>query len=99
MRQFRKFSIGRAVDKIKKPWSPVKLASANGQELIVAVFEGEYKWHSHEHDELFIVQEGSVIIETERGNVMLGEGEGFVVPKGISHRPSSEHAVVLIVAA
>lgn len=98
MKHFRKFSIGKAAEKIRKPWSPVELASANGQKLIVALFEGEYRWHSHGHDELFIVQEGSVIIETEHGNVMLREGEGFVVPKGIMHKPSSEHAVVLILS-
>jgi quercetin dioxygenase-like cupin family protein len=33
----------------------------------------------------------------ENGNVELGEGEGFVVPKGIKHCPiANEHAVALL---
>jgi len=48
-------------------------------------------WHHHENeDELFLVLKGQLRIEMENGAVQLGEGEMFVVPKGVRHNPVAE---------
>src|SRR6266498_3626985 len=48
--------------------------------------EGEFVWHDHtETDEVFIVLKGQLEIELRDGNVVLEEGELFVVPKGAEH--------------
>ena len=54
--------------------------------------EGEFIWHDHsETDEVFIVLEGKMKIEFEDKNVELNEGEMYVVPKGVRHKPSAEN--------
>lgn len=58
----------------------------------VARVHGTLAWHSHdEEDELFYVLKGSLTIELEDRAVVLGEGEMFVVPKGVRHNPIAEH--------
>jgi mannose-6-phosphate isomerase-like protein (cupin superfamily) len=51
--------------------------------------QGELAWHKHEdEDELSLVLKGQLRIEMETGNsVELGEGQMFVVPKGVRHNP------------
>ena len=44
-------------------------------------------WHRNmECDELIICYKGGIRWETELGNISLGPGEMFVIPKGIAHR-------------
>ncbi len=80
-------------------WSPIEVARFNDSIIRAAAFKGEYHWHFHEHeDECFLVVKGSIIIDREGGSVELHEGEGYVVPKGIKHRPrAQERAVVLLI--
>ncbi len=56
----------------------------------VAEFKGAYHWHKHENnDELFIVLKGKIKIQTRSGNIVLKEGEGIKIPKGVEHCPIS----------
>jgi homogentisate 1,2-dioxygenase len=44
-------------------------------------------WHRNmECDELIFCHKGGIRWETELGNITLGPGELFVIPKGIAHR-------------
>ncbi|MGX7128674.1 cupin domain-containing protein [Enterococcus wangshanyuanii] len=48
-------------------------------------------WHLHEDtDEVFIVLAGQMTIEFRDGKVELSQGQMFVMPKGVEHRPFSE---------
>jgi mannose-6-phosphate isomerase-like protein (cupin superfamily) len=87
------------VGQIDKPWSPLEVARVNDQVVRLAMVEGEYHWHKHTNeDELFYVLEGNVTIELKgRPEVVLGEGEMVVVPKGMEHRPRSEVVSYLLV--
>ena len=52
---------------------------------------GTLGWHAHaDEDELFFVLHGRLRLEMEAGNVELGEGELYVVPKGVRHNPVAE---------
>lgn len=45
-------------------------------------------WHSHANeDELFLVVKGTLRIEFRDGSVTLNEGEFYIVPKGVDHKP------------
>lgn len=72
-------------------WSPRVVAEVDDAYIKVAKVQGSLAWHSHENeDELFLVLKGRLRIEMDSGPVELGEGEMFVVPKGVRHNPVAE---------
>jgi mannose-6-phosphate isomerase-like protein (cupin superfamily) len=77
-------------------WSPIDVAYINDWVLRAAAAKGEYHWHSHNDDELFLVYKGAIVIDTEHGSISLKEGEGTVIPKGIQHKPRSESRSVIL---
>jgi len=78
-------------------WSPRVIAEVDDAYIKVAKVKGSLVWHSHdEEDELFLVLEGRLRIEMEDGAVELGEGELFVVPKGVRHNPVAEEECLLL---
>ena len=83
-------------------WSPRIVSRFNGHEVMVAKLEGAFPWHVHDDtDDFFLVLDGRIRLETEQGNVDLGPGELYVVPKGVGHRPvaAAEAHVLLIETA
>lgn len=69
-------------------WSPRIVAAFNGHDVMVVKVEGEFVWHEHpDTDDFFLVLDGRLTIETAQGNVEMGPGELYVVPKGVQHRP------------
>lgn len=69
-------------------WSPKIVSQFNGNDIMVVKVQGEFVWHDHhDTDDFFLVLDGQVRIETEDGNVTLGPGHLYVVPKGKKHRP------------
>lgn len=64
----------------------------NDYHFKVAKVQGEFVWHDHpETDEMFMVLRGQLEIQFRDGNVRLNEGEMFVVPKGVEHKPVAEN--------
>lgn len=80
-------------------WYNQTLCRVNDSVVRLGVVEGEYHWHQHEdEDEFFYVVEGNFIIDLEGRTVELLPGQGFVVPKGVMHRPRAPvRTVVLMV--
>jgi mannose-6-phosphate isomerase-like protein (cupin superfamily) len=77
--------------KMARAWSPVDVLTVGDYVARLAVFEGAYHWHSHQdQDELFLVVEGEITIDTEGGPVRLKAGQAAVVPRGVEHRPRAE---------
>jgi mannose-6-phosphate isomerase-like protein (cupin superfamily) len=78
--------------RIMEPWSPKIVAELNGPYVKLVKFQGEFVWHRHDHeDELFMVLEGSIVIQFRDRDVTLRKGELIVVPKGVEHRPVAAH--------
>jgi mannose-6-phosphate isomerase-like protein (cupin superfamily) len=74
--------------KFSEQWSPKIIAQLNDYHFKLAKVQGEFIWHDHpETDEVFIVVKGSLDILFRDGKVSLSEGEMFVVPKGVEHKP------------
>ena len=73
-------------------WSPKVIAEMNDYQFKLVKIEGEFVWHHHDDtDEVFIVIEGSMKIEFEDETVELNEGDMYVVPKGVEHKPYAEN--------
>lgn len=81
------------------PWYNQTLCAVNESVVRLGVLQGEYHWHSHENDdEFFFVVSGRLLIDLEDRCIDLTPGLGFVVPKGVQHRPRApEKTVVLMV--
>jgi len=69
-------------------WAPRTVATFNGHDVMVVKVLGEFVWHHHDDtDDFFLVLQGAITIEMPDGDVTLGPGELFVVPRGVEHRP------------
>ena len=72
-------------------WSPKIVAQFNGHDVMVVKAKGEFVWHAHpDTDDFFLVLEGTLVIRLRDGEVRLGPGDLYVVPKGVEHRPVAE---------
>jgi quercetin dioxygenase-like cupin family protein len=68
------------------------VARVNDTVVRVAKLDGEFPWHTHDEDELFLCWEGTFRIEiASEPVVVLRPGQIFVVPKGTRHRPVAEN--------
>lgn len=78
-------------------WSPRTVATFNGHDIMVVKVDGEFVWHHHDDtDDLFLVLSGRLTIETTDGDVELGPGQLYVVPRGVEHRPVAHEPTELL---
>jgi mannose-6-phosphate isomerase-like protein (cupin superfamily) len=78
-------------------WSPKIIAQMNDYHFKVVKLQGEFVWHDHaETDEVFILLKGQLEIHFRDGKATLKEGEMFVVPRGVEHKPFAENECHLI---
>jgi mannose-6-phosphate isomerase-like protein (cupin superfamily) len=82
--------LAQVLSTFSEPWSPRTVAVLNDYDVRVVKTHGEFTWHSHpDTDEFFLVLAGSLTIRMEAGDVVLGPGQMYVVPKGVRHQPFS----------
>lgn len=78
-------------------WHPRIVGELNGQHVKVAKLKGEFDWHFHaEEDELFLVMKGTLRMQLRDCDVLIGEGEFYIVPRGVEHRPVAEDEVHVV---
>ena len=78
-------------------WSPKKIGELNGQQVLLAKIKGEFVFHKHNNeDELFMVIKGSLTIEMRDKTVLVNEGEFYIVPKGVEHKPIAKEEVHIL---
>lgn len=97
--EYKSININEKFTKFNEHWSPKIIAQMNNYQFKVVKVQGEFVWHSHKDtDEVFIVMDGTLIIEFRDGSVTINKGEMFVVPKGIEHKPfaKSECNILII---
>ena len=71
-------------------WSPKIIAQMNDYHFKLVKLQGEFVWHEHpDTDEVFIVLDGALTIHFRDGDVEVGAGEMFVVPRGMEHKTSA----------
>jgi len=80
-------------------WRPRVVARMNENDVRIVKVKGEFVWHRHDDtDDFFLVLRGRLTIQLRDRDVELGEGELFVVPRGVEHCPrADEEAAVLLI--
>ena len=80
-------------------YKPRTVGEFNGHDVMVVKIKGPFTWHKHDDtDDFFLVLKGKLTIQLRDGDVHLGPGEMFVVPKGVEHCPvAEEEAHVLLI--
>ena len=89
----------KKLTKFNEYWSPRVIAELNEYQFKLVKLKGEFTWHNHKDtDEAFIVLKGSMTIELRDDEIKLSEGEMYVVPKKVEHKPyATEECHVLLV--
>jgi len=78
-------------------FKPRTVGEFNGHDLMVVKVKGEFVWHKHDDtDDFFLVLSGRLTIQMRDGDVTLGPGEMFVVPKGVEHCPKADEETQML---
>lgn len=79
--------IPKLIGESKKNWQNFSLSEVNDCVVRLGVIHGGFHWHKHEdEDEFFYVIDGLLHIDLREKTFDLHPGQGFMVPKGVSHR-------------
>jgi mannose-6-phosphate isomerase-like protein (cupin superfamily) len=77
--------------------NPRIIGELNGQHVKAVKLKGEFVWHSHEYeDELFLVVKGKFNMELRDKTITVNEGEFFIVPRTVEHKPVAEEEVHIL---
>lgn len=95
-------NLSTALASFDEIYSPRIVARMNDYDVRIAHALGEHVWHVHDDtDEFFLVIDGQfdIAIREPDGSeslVVLRQGDTFVVPKGVEHKPSSPGGSILM---
>lgn len=88
---FSAVNFAEKLTKFSELWSPRVVAEMNDYQFKLVKVRGDFVWHDHQDsDEVFVVLKGSMQIDFRDGSVQISEGELYVVPKGVEHKPYAE---------
>ena len=92
-----KVNLAEKIRLLDKPYSPGIVGYLNDYKLVVVRVRGEFLWHKHDDtDDFFLVLRGRLTIQLRGRDVELGEGELFVVPRGVEHCPKADEETHLL---
>ena len=87
-------NISEKFNLFKEHWTPKRIGELNGQQVLLAKLKGEFIWHAHEkEDELFYIIKGNLKIEFRDKVIVLNQGEMYIIPRGVEHKPIAENEV------
>ncbi len=93
-----KINIREKLSLFDEHWTQKIIAESNGHLIKLAKGKGALQWHKHDHeDEMFILHSGTLVIQLRDKDIVMKEGEMFVVPKGVEHCPVAEEEVEFMI--
>ena len=95
----KKVNLAQKLSLFKELWSPRIVGELNDQYVKLAKLKGEFIWHKHENeDELFLILHGQLkILLQDNDEIILNEGEFFIVPKDTEHKTIAEKETHILV--
>ena len=82
-----KVNLAEKLASFDEAFSPKIVAHLNDYKVYVGKVLGEFVWHKHDDtDELFLVLKGRLTLQFRDRDVVLDEGELFVVRRGVLRR-------------
>ncbi|WP_431091330.1 cupin domain-containing protein [Paenibacillus sp. 8b26] len=88
---YQAINLNDKLSKFKDHWSPKVIGEMNDYQFKLVKIVGDFVWHDHQDtDEVFIVIEGEMFIDFRDGQVKISQGEMFIVPRGVEHKPFAE---------
>lgn len=88
--RINKVNLAEKLRRFTEHWSPRIVGELNGQHVKLVKLQGDFVWHHHEkEDELFLVLHGHLSIHLRDRTIELDEGEFFIVPRGVEHKPAA----------
>jgi mannose-6-phosphate isomerase-like protein (cupin superfamily) len=89
--------INAVADASTHKWYNQTLCEVNDSVVRLGFIQGEYHWHKHDSDdEFFYVVEGKLLIDLQDRTVELTPRQGFVVPKGVTHRTRAPQRTIIL---
>ena len=86
-----KVNLAEKLGLLQKTYAPGIVGYLNDYKLAVVKVRGEFVWHKHDDtDDFFLVLRGRLTIQLRDRDVVLEEGELFVVPRGVEHCPKAD---------
>jgi mannose-6-phosphate isomerase-like protein (cupin superfamily) len=95
-------NLTKALSSFSETYSPRIVVRMNDYDVRIAHAKGEHVWHVHEDtDEFFLVLDGRFDVSLRDADgteqtVELHQGDVFVVPKGVMHKPYSPGGSILM---
>lgn len=91
-----RFNLRDAINSLRGNYVPETLAKVDGFSLKMMECEGEFPWHHHDHDTLFLVHRGSLVLETEDGTQEFNTGDIGIVPAWTIHRIVADTRTIIM---
>lgn len=92
-----KINLKEKLSTFSEHWSPRTVAQFNGLDVMVVKVKDEFVWHKHDDtDDFFLVLKGKLSIELRDRIVLLEEGDMYIVPRGVEHRPVAHQEAHLL---
>lgn len=93
-----KINVFEEARNLSRPFVVVDLAEIDDFAARLFVSQGMVAWHKHvDQEQLFLVVDGQLELESEWGNNSLQSGEMAVIPKAVTHRCGSTSRTIALV--
>ena len=93
----RKQNIAQVASRLTEPFRRIVIGDVDDYCAYLTRIEGTYLYHQHIKDEMYLVLQGTMTVEYERGaSVTLNEQESLVVRAEENHRTHSEQGALVL---
>jgi mannose-6-phosphate isomerase-like protein (cupin superfamily) len=81
-----------------RSYYPAVLGMLNDHIIYTETLEGDFFWHQHAREQLYLCIEGEIGVEFRDRTYTLKPLESLVIPAGVEHRPlCPERSVVVVI--